>query len=139
MSEENVESVRSFYQADPPSERAMRAFFETLDEEIEFDASASRSLPEYRTLIRGKDAVIDYYRHWWGTWWEDVVIEPIEIRRVDDDRVLGTDRQRGRGRRSGAPFEIQITYITTFRAGKVVRMQFFDSRAEALEAAGLEE
>jgi hypothetical protein len=68
MSEENVEIVRSVYRRGDPSR-----FFDLLDEEIEVDASGVGFLPGYPDLIHGRDAVIDYFRRWWGTW-EDYVL-----------------------------------------------------------------
>jgi len=44
-----------------------------------------------------------------------------------------------RGRASGADVEINYWIVITFRAGRVVRDQWFANRAEALEAAGLSE
>jgi ketosteroid isomerase-like protein len=46
---------------------------------------------------------------------------------------------RARGRAGGVPIARQTAQLMTLRDGKIVRQDFFASRAEALEAAGLTE
>jgi ketosteroid isomerase-like protein len=53
--------------------------------------------------------------------------------------VLVIARHRGRGRGSGAEVETLFYEVYTLRAGKIVRVDEFTKRAEALEAAGLRE
>jgi ketosteroid isomerase-like protein len=108
-----------------------------LDEEVVVDFGR-RVLPDRPGLIRGKDAVVDYFRHYWGTW-EDYALEPTEILDVGDDRVLAVVHERGRGRGSGTPFERHWTVLYTLRGGKLVGWTAFASREDALEAAGLSE
>src|SRR4051794_979624 len=98
MSQENVEFVRSLYRPNDPSR-----FFELLDEDVEV-VSKLHVFPDHPNLTRGKDAVIDRYRHYWGTW-DDYALEPTEIVDAGDDRVLVAYHERGRGKGSGAPFE----------------------------------
>ena len=73
MSEENVEIVRSMYRRGDPSR-----FFDLLDDEVEVDTSAVGLLPDHSGLVRGKDAAVDYFRHYWAIW-DDYVLEPVEI------------------------------------------------------------
>jgi ketosteroid isomerase-like protein len=131
MSEENLELVRSLYVGDPSR------FFELLDDDIEV-VSKSHPLPDHPELIRGKDAVIDFYRHYWGTW-DDYILEPAEITDAGANRVLVVHHERGRGRGSGVPFERRWVVIYTLVAGKLASVQTFNTREEALEAAGLSE
>ena len=56
-----------------------------------------------------------------------------------DDHVLVVTTNRGKGRASGVPISRQTAQLMTVRDGKIVRQDFFASRAEALEAAGLSE
>jgi ketosteroid isomerase-like protein len=133
MSEENVEIVRSVYRRGDPSR-----FFDLLDEEIEVDASGVGFLPDHPDLIHGRDAVIDYFRHYWGTW-DDYLLEPTEIIDSGDDRVVVVFYERGRGRGSGVPFERRGATVYTLRAHKMIRFRVFATREEALEAAGLSE
>ena len=132
MSAENVEFVRSLYHPNDPSR-----FFELLDEDVEV-VSKIDLLPDHPDLMRGKDTVIDFYRHYWGTW-DDYALEPTEYVDAGDDRVLVAYHERGRGKGSGVPFENRFVVLLTVRGSKVARLQMFRTREEALEAAGLSE
>jgi ketosteroid isomerase-like protein len=129
MSQENVELVRSLYQAGDPSR-----FFDLLSEDVELDFSAY-PVPDSR-VVRGKDAAIDWSRRWWGTW-DEYVLEATEIIDADDDRVVVLQREHGRGKGSGAQLERRWAVVYTIRTGKVARFQPFKTREEALQAAGL--
>jgi ketosteroid isomerase-like protein len=135
MSEENVELVRSMYRRGDPSR-----FFDLLDDEVEVDTSALEQLLDDHLsgLVCGKDAVVDYFRHYWGIW-DDYVLDPVEIVDAGEDRVLVLHNERGRGRGSGTPFERYWASLYTLRGGKLVRWTNFASREDALEAAGLSE
>jgi ketosteroid isomerase-like protein len=131
MSEENVDLVRSLLSPNDPSR-----FFELLDKDVEMETF--QVLPDHPDHICGKDALTDFYRHYWGTW-EDYVLEPTEIVDAGDDRVLVVYHERGRGKGSGVPFDRRFAVLLTVRASKVARLQYFSAREEALEAAGLSE
>jgi ketosteroid isomerase-like protein len=47
--------------------------------------------------------------------------------------------QRGKGRQSGLEMYVESALIFTLRAGKVTRIDNYDNRETALEAAGLSE
>jgi ketosteroid isomerase-like protein len=133
MSEENVEFVRSVVvQQDRPYDPSR--FFELLDKDVEMETF--QVLPGHPDHVRGKDALIDFYRHYWGTW-DDYALEPTEIVDAGDDRVLVVYHERGRGRGSGVPFDRSFAVLLTVLASKVTRLQYFSAREEALEAAGL--
>jgi ketosteroid isomerase-like protein len=53
------------------------------------------------------------------------------------DKVVAFITVRGRGKESGVAVEARIAHLHTLRAGKVVRVQSFEDRKEALRAAGL--
>jgi ketosteroid isomerase-like protein len=131
MSEENVEFVRSLLRSNDTSR-----FFESLDKDVEMETF--QALPDHPDHIRGKDALTDFYRHYWGTW-DDYVLELTEVVDAGDDRVLGFYHERGRGRGSGVPFDRRFVVLLTVRASRLARLQYFQHREEALEAAGLSE
>jgi ketosteroid isomerase-like protein len=54
------------------------------------------------------------------------------------DKVVAYITVRGRGRESGVEVKARIAHLMTLRDGKVVRVQSFEDREEALKAAGLE-
>jgi ketosteroid isomerase-like protein len=53
------------------------------------------------------------------------------------DTVLVRVRQRGVGRASGVPTAVSYFMLWSFRGRKVIRIESFADRTEALEAAGL--
>jgi ketosteroid isomerase-like protein len=72
----------------------------------------------------------------------DVMEEPqIEAGEIIDagDRVVVAIRMSGRGRGSGIDVEANWFHVLTPRDDKAVRIAWYASRAEALEAAGLSE
>jgi ketosteroid isomerase-like protein len=77
--------------------------------------------------------VAGYYRRYVGTW-EDFRVEIEEVRELPHDKVFVVARDTGRGKGSGVEVEMQVFQIWTLSEGKVVRLQSFPSREEALEA-----
>ena len=70
--------------------------------------------------------------------WTRITIEAEDMIAVDGS-VVATVCQRGVGRESGAETEFRYFQVWSFRGGKVIRLENFRERAEALEAAGLSE
>jgi ketosteroid isomerase-like protein len=78
---------------------------------------------------RGRDAVRDRFERWSDAW-DELGGEFID----SGDRVVVARRWRGRRRASGIQVEVY-----TLRDGKIVRIDEFIDRAEALAAAGVPE
>jgi hypothetical protein len=81
-------------------------------------------------------------RRWFGEWydaWEYVEDSCDEL--IDaGKRAISVMTSRGRGRSSGAELESKgHAGVWTIRDAKVIRVVWFPTRAEALEAAGVEE
>jgi hypothetical protein len=55
------------------------------------------------------------------------------------DQVVVVADERGHGKGSGASFERHSGTIFTLRGGSVVKLKFFQTGEDALEAAGLRE
>jgi uncharacterized protein len=53
------------------------------------------------------------------------------------DRVVAFVRVVGVGRESGAPVEARIAHVQTIKDGKVICVESFEDRDEALRAAGI--
>ena len=74
----------------------------------------------------------------WLSSWENVRVEAERL--VDlGDSVLVLSRQIGHGKHSGLPLNNEMGDLFTVRDGKIVRWELYIDRAEALQAAGLEE
>jgi ketosteroid isomerase-like protein len=70
--------------------------------------------------------------------WEEVRFETERIISSGDE-VVALGQVRGRGRGAGIEVARPHGEIWTFRDGRAIRMRWFHSHAETLEAAGLSE
>ena len=86
-------------------------------------------------VYRGHEGVERFFADWLAVW-EDYSVENREYIDAGDSVVL-VFRQHGRGRGSGVPAERDFFSVYDLRRGKVTRFRLFESRAAALEAAGL--
>jgi ketosteroid isomerase-like protein len=73
------------------------------------------------------DAVLDHYLPD-AEWTPEDVVE-------QGERVVASIRYEARGRGSGVALSGTLHGVTTFRDGKVARVEMFDSRADAERAA----
>jgi ketosteroid isomerase-like protein len=58
---------------------------------------------------------------------------------VGSHKLVANQRRQLRGKSSGAGVDWSFWVVNTFRNGKMLRLEWFTDRAEALEAAGLAE
>jgi ketosteroid isomerase-like protein len=136
MSEENVEIVRRIY--DAVSRHDTATVIAAYDPEVEWDTSRSPwgSIMGGR-LYRGHGGLRRFYSEWYEAWGDyDEVLEEL----IDGgEQVIVGATGRGRGRASGAAVEWSQYGVWTIRDGTVMRVVWFPTRDEALEAAGLSE
>jgi ketosteroid isomerase-like protein len=132
MSQENVDKTTDFIAA--YNRRDFDAAVEFFDPEIEWVLPALQRSDS----CRGPEEV---KRFWEGLdeTFEELRLDPQES--VDaGDRVAVRLRFYGRGKGSGAEIETEMYHqVTTFRDGTMVRIEYFTTWDEALEAAGLRE
>jgi ketosteroid isomerase-like protein len=137
MSEENVEIARRSFEA------FNRAFTEgaddlyaLLDPEVEWiPATAILEGRSYHGHEGVRRWIEDMKRDW-----EDFEPRPEEFLDLGDDRVLALGSWHARGRGGDVPLDFpHAAWLAQYREGKLVRMQTFTERQEALEAAGLSE
>ena len=87
--------------------------------------------------MHGRDAVLAYIQRFEEPW-DDYELEAEEF--IDaGDRVVVTVHIKGRGKGSGVEIDARSHQVHTLRDGKLVRMDEYLDRDEALEAAGLPE
>jgi uncharacterized protein len=131
MSQKNVEIVRRCYDAYVRGDldSALAAF----DPEIEIYDHDIPDSGEYR----GLDGLLRWQDDWaasWDSWrWE-----PEEF--IDaGERVVAALRVYAKGRGSGVELKRLDGAVWTLRDGKCIRLDYYGSKAEALEAVGLSE
>jgi uncharacterized protein len=92
-------------------------------------------LPESGSY-RGPEGVRRFWQEW-GETFDDFRAEPVEYAEGGESVIVVT-KVHGRGKDSGAPVETPgFPMAWTARDGVIVRVEMFQSRAEALEAVGL--
>ncbi len=132
MSQERVEIVRAVYEQ--WSEGDFRASADLLDPHVVLVLG-----PEFPDagMHSGVEAVAAYTRGLLEPW-THFTMEAEEIIAAGDS-VLAAVRQRGVGSTSGVPTVLSYFTLWTFRGRKVIHIESFRERAEALKAAGLPE
>lgn len=133
MSRGNVDLVLSVF--DAFRERDNEALFRLYDADVEWDTRSLSQGLDIRGVFRGHEGIKRFFR----VWLETITDYEIEARDPLDlgDKVVITAVDRGRGRGSGATTERRHSQVWTVRGGKVIRVEIFDDRDQALEAAGL--
>jgi ketosteroid isomerase-like protein len=141
MSQENVEVLRQAYAVHnaawsaPNPREAIRALWERFaDPEIEWEAPR---IAVERQIYHGIDGVMEFF---------EAILDAFEqARQVPErfidcgDRVLVFIRFQARGRTASLELDEKWAHLVTLRDRKIVRLQSFRDRDEALEAAGLSE
>jgi ketosteroid isomerase-like protein len=90
------------------------------------------------TIHRGHEGWREWVAHYEEAW-ERVALEPQEYIDVGDGRVVLVTRVLARGRGSGVDVERLDGIVWTIGDGMTVRIDYYSSPAEALEAVGLGE
>ena len=134
MSRENVELVRRIYEAF--NRRDVVTPFEIYAEDIVWDLShTARGNLFPQPVLHGHEGVREGWRDVLGAFAEvDFTVEELTDA---DDKVFATIRELDVGRASGASVSALHFAVWTLDSGKVARLQVFDERAPAEEAAGL--
>ncbi len=131
MSQENVELARRVFASADPS-----AFYALFSADIEYDMRAT-PLPDFAEIFRGREAVLEFFRRYWGTWTDYAVVANEII--GNGNEVFLDIVERGTGRGSGLSFERRWYHVWTLRDGELVRWRGYFDREQALEAVGLSE
>ena len=136
MSQENVEAVRRLFAAfkgvDVGNfERRFDEVREIFDPEVEWVATPHSLLAS--EAYRGYDGVRRFWTQFLSAW-DEYGVQVDEL--IDaDDQVVAVMRLSGRT--NELEVEEARSSLLTFRDGRIVRIEPFASKAEALEAVGL--
>ena len=136
MSEENVAMIRGIYEAAAARDKA-KSLLTVCDAEVELDVSeAGWGDLTGKDVYHGHDGLRTLFREWYGAWenYGDHLEDLIDA----DDQVVALVTSRGQGRASGTPVELKTPAVWTIRNGKIVRVAWFQTPEQALEAAGMQ-
>ena len=130
MSRENVELLRELFAAYERGRDVATIASEYMAEDVVWN-------PADEAPQHGIDVVAAYMRRWESEWEE---LRTVAEEFIDaGDKVLVTVHFSGRGRASGIEVDARLHEVWVVRGGKIVRMDEFTDRADALDAAGLRE
>ena len=136
MSEENVEIVRRLYEA--AARRDTETVLSLYDPDVEWDFSKQLAVRMFgRSTYRGHEGLRAFFRdnfdafHDFGHVCEEVIDA--------GEHVVSFGAATGLGRESGLQVDAPRAAVWTIRNGRIVRVVWFESREEALEAAGVRE
>ena len=140
MSEENVEVVRRVFENSQTAykqghfQESLSVETGLLDPDFELVPAAELTTEHYRGY--------DGWERFMQTWTESFEQWSFELEQLVDaghDRVVAIARQRGIGKESGVPVDLEFGMLYELNAGRVNRVRVFLDPASALEAAGLSE
>ncbi len=134
MSKENIEAVRR--STDAYNRRDLDGIVETWAPDAVVDWSSSRG-PD-AGVYRGRGEIRAFMQRFFEAWDEvriEFVHDPAEI---EDDLLIAENVAYMRGR-DGIEVEARSAWLITFRDGQQASLTLYQSKGEALEAAGLQE
>jgi ketosteroid isomerase-like protein len=128
MSRQNVDAVR----------RLLEHFMATMEPEWAL-LDAEVEVHDHDILDAGDYRGHEGFGRWledWGAAWEQYTIEPEEF--IDaGEKVLVVLRMKATGLGSGVGVERQDGAVFTLRNGRVTGLEYYNTREQALESAGL--
>jgi ketosteroid isomerase-like protein len=132
MSKENVELVRRGFDAFARDD--LDGVLELMEPNVEWAPVIAPILGV--EPIRGKDALRRFFTRDLIESFDDFEAKPLSIEDLGDN-VLVNIGYFARGRASGAPVSLETFALIVVRGGKVASLRDYDTKAKALEAAGL--
>jgi ketosteroid isomerase-like protein len=129
MSKQNVELIRrGFEHFMATGEPA----WDTLDEQVEARDHDIMDGREYQ----GHAGVRRWLFDDWASAWAEFSLEPQEYIDVDDEHVIVVFQMKATGRASGVAIERQDAMVWALRSGLIVRIDYYNSKQQALDAVG---
>jgi ketosteroid isomerase-like protein len=132
MSEQNVDLVRKgfehFLATGEPAWDALHERVEARDHDI-IDGREYHGHADVRGWL---------FEDWASAWSDWSAERPHEFIDVDDEHVIAVFRIKARGRASGVEIEREDAIVWVVRDGLITRMDYFNSKQQALDAVGLE-
>ena len=128
MSAENVELVRRRFGAALADD--WETALEALDPDVEIH---DFDIPD-AGIYKGLDGL----RAWvdrWSEGWESWRMEDAQFRAAGDDAVVALFRIVAKGSHSGLELQRDDAMVYRIRAGKIVRIEYYNDQAEAIRRA----
>jgi ketosteroid isomerase-like protein len=125
----NLELARAGYEAFQRSD--LEGVLALTDPEVEI--YLPNTLPNSGNY-RGHEGYITWIGQWLDAW-ENFRIEVLAMEPVGERHVVTTIHQSAMGRGSGIPVEMDVAYMTDIREGKVIALQMYLTREEAIRVA----
>ena len=138
---ENADTIRQgidAFNAFLRGELSNEAYVERFDPQVEVLWPDRQTFPDFPQHLRGLAELIAFAEQVRDAW-IDHFYELLELIEVPDGRVVALVRHSARGRQSGVPIVFHFFQLCTIRDGKVRKFELFRHRADALQAAGLDE
>jgi ketosteroid isomerase-like protein len=132
MSKENVEIVRDQYAAtnERDFKRVMSHYAEDVELVVYFQDIRAGT-------FKGRDATGRWFGDWLSSFDRDARFDLKELTELEDGTVLVVADHHARGRASGAEVQGTVVWRYRLREGKIIRVEGYPSRDDALEAAGV--
>jgi ketosteroid isomerase-like protein len=130
--EDLVEMSKRLYKA--YNERDMKTFLDGCDPEIELHSRFTGAVGA--KVYRGHEGLGEWSRDLQEVW-EYFEVELESLTQLDDGRVLALATLHGKGRGSGLELQEKVAHISTFRDGRLLELQTYTDRTEALKPLGL--
>ena len=134
MSQENFEIVHRVFEA--VNRGDVDAALESAADEFVMDWS--NSIGPAKGVYRGKKRAREFSQSFLDAF-EDMRWESEEMIEVDASRLIVVNHVRMRGRGSGVEVDAVGAQLWTIAGGKARSVKLYQSKADALEAAGLRE
>jgi ketosteroid isomerase-like protein len=132
VTQENVETVRAIF-AEWEQGR-MQAGVDRFDPEIVFESFMPDS--RERAVATGAEEVATFMRELLAQWSHYRILGDEFESRAGGDVVLVAGHQAGVGRQSEVSVQMPIFSVWRFRDGRIVKLDWFSTRAQAEEEAG---
>src|SRR5215217_2806874 len=136
ISEQSVEVVREHIEAYRRDDAA--GALAALDDHVILDTTRVSAAGLTGAVSHGHEGVVREMRSWLGAF-EDYAFEVERLTELGGGTVAVVIAERGRGKGSGVLVERTMAGLYTVLDGKIVRVTFFPTEREALEAVGVSE
>jgi ketosteroid isomerase-like protein len=128
--EQNVEAVRRAFA------RWNRGDREVLGDEVDPELALHSLM--LGGVVRGAEGLQTWFAEI-DQQFEEWRLEIAEVREADRDRLLVLGEIHLRGRESRIEFDQPMAWLMDFRDGRLLRLEMFAQRSDALEAVGLQD